>query len=66
MYLEIHIYFRIENDLADITGTLCNSDEEFKKTFLKFFFSDIRIDDVTSIERGAGRNIKRLSCRYTD
>ncbi len=39
--------FRKENDLSDITWALCETNLEFKKLFLSFFFSEIK--DVSGI-----------------
>lgn len=44
-------YFRKENDLSDITVALCNADDEFKVTFLKFFFPQINVSEVNAIRR---------------
>lgn len=48
---ELASYFRKENDLSDVTVSLCNADDEFKEIFLKFFFPQIEVDETTAIHR---------------
>lgn len=48
---ELSDYYSLENDLSNITCILCRSNLVFKKLFLKFFFSDININDVHDIIR---------------
>lgn len=43
--------FRSENDLSDITWTLCETSDKFKFTFIKFFFPDITITDTDILSR---------------
>lgn len=40
-----------ENDLSDVTWAMCNACPKFKEFFLKFFFSDINVNDDTIINR---------------
>ena len=40
-----------ENDLSDITWTMCNACDRFKRFFLTYFFPDLDPDDVTDIVR---------------
>lgn len=42
---------RNENDLSDITWTMIQISPFFKEKWLKFFFKNIRIEDIFSIER---------------
>jgi hypothetical protein len=44
-------YYHQENDLSNITCSICNTSENFKSKFLKFFFPKIDIDDVCEISR---------------
>lgn len=44
-------YYQVENDLSNITCILCETDEDFKTKFLKFFFQKIDVSKVESIER---------------
>lgn len=48
---ELATYFRKENDLSDVTVALCNADNEFKEIFLKFFFPQINVSEVSNILR---------------
>lgn len=43
--------FTSENDLSDITWTMCESCESFREQFLKFFFPEIQIVKDVYIER---------------
>ncbi len=43
--------FRSENDLSDITWTMCETSEKFKYHFIKFFFPDIIITDTAILTR---------------
>ena len=44
-------YYYHENDLSNIVVALCNSDEEFRKLFIGFFFPKLPVGEVSSIER---------------
>jgi hypothetical protein len=44
-------FYHQENDLSNITCSICNTSENFKSKFLKFFFPKIDIDDVCEISR---------------
>ncbi len=44
-------YYKVENDLSNITCILCEVNEDFKSKFLKFFFPNIDISKVLFIER---------------
>jgi hypothetical protein len=44
-------YYTKENDLSNLTCLICNSSENFKSKFLQFFFPDINVKNVDSIQR---------------
>lgn len=44
-------YYRLENDLSNIVVALCNSNQEFKTIFARYFFPDIDIAKIDSILR---------------
>jgi hypothetical protein len=43
--------FAKENDLSDITWAMCMASENFRDTFLHFFFPNMIIDKDITIER---------------
>lgn len=43
--------FHSENDISDITYTLLQTDNEFKKMFLKYIFKDLEIEEIQYIQR---------------
>lgn len=43
--------FKKENDLSDITWTMCKTSEQFQLSFLNFFFPGVTFDSITSFER---------------
>lgn len=48
---QLSSYYNLENDLSNITVALCNSNEFFREKFIHFFFPQIVIADIESIER---------------
>jgi len=50
-FKELAGYYRHENDLSNITVALCNSCVWFKEKFLHFFFPNLEVGDVASIQR---------------
>ena len=44
-------YYRHENDLSNVTVSLCNSSIDFLRLFVHFFFPKIKIEDIESVER---------------
>ncbi len=44
-------YYYKENDLSNVVVALCNSNEEFKYKFVRFFFPDIDVANIESITR---------------
>lgn len=48
---ELAKYYRLENDLSNITVALCNSDELFKEKFIHFFFPALDVSRITDIQR---------------
>ena len=44
-------YYRHENDLSNVTVSLCNSSIDFLRLFVHFFFPGIKIEDIESVER---------------
>lgn len=55
-------YYKVENDLSNITCILCDVDEDFKFKFLKFFFPDIELSKIVSIEREVP-DCSNMGCR---
>lgn len=43
--------FKNENDLSDITWTLCQASETFKHLFLNFFFPNVKFNKINSFVR---------------
>lgn len=50
---------RNENDLSDVTWAMCNASPKFKEFFLNFFFSDIKVNEDTRIEREVSEDNSR-------
>lgn len=48
---QLACYYNMENDLSNIVVALCNSNNEFKKKFIRFFFPNIDINNIVSILR---------------
>ena len=46
--------FQSENDLSDITWTLCETSKKFKIAFIKFFFPNIEVTDTMILIREKG------------
>lgn len=44
-------YYKQENDLSNVVVALCNSNIQFRKIFIRFFFPEIEIDKINSILR---------------
>ncbi len=51
LFYNLHLRFRKENDLSDITWVMCKTSDNFQKLFLKFFFPDICFDNINLFER---------------
>ena len=51
--------FAKENDLSDITWTMCQSNETFKQLFLNFFFPNEMFDKITDFEREVTKDDSR-------
>lgn len=48
---QLACYYNMENDLSNIVVALCNSNNEFKKIFIRFFFPNIDINNIVSVLR---------------
>lgn len=48
---QLSLYYNSENDLSNVTCALCNSSMWFKERFVHFFFPQLMVDDILSIER---------------
>jgi hypothetical protein len=48
---QLTLYYNLENDLSNFTVALCNSNDFFKEKFIHYFFPDLSIDNIHSIER---------------
>lgn len=54
--------FRKENDLSDITWAMCQASTNFKKTFISFFFPELKNEsllDIVDIQREIAENDSR-------
>lgn len=50
-FKQIGLFLQNENDLSDITCAMCHSSENFKKWFIAFFFPNLDVSKILSIER---------------
>ncbi|PXV62799.1 hypothetical protein CLV62_11715 [Dysgonomonas alginatilytica] len=50
---------RNENALSDITWSMCQTSENFKKLFLNFFFPEVVFDNITRFERESSEGDSR-------
>lgn len=55
-------YYYHENDLSNITVTLCNNCPDFKDIFIHFFFPELDVDSIVSIDREVADE-KEKKCR---
>lgn len=44
-------FYRHENDLSNVTVSLCNSSIDFLRLFVCFFFPKIKVENIESVER---------------
>lgn len=44
-------YYHQENDLSNVVCILCNIDTDFRDEFLRFFFPNLNLNDISPIER---------------
>ncbi len=51
--------FTSENDISDITWTMCYTSDRFKKLFLNFFFPEFSFDRVAKFEREYSKDDSR-------
>ncbi len=49
-----------ENDLSDITWTMCETSEKFKELFLKFFFPNVDFSNIITFEREKTKGNSRV------
>lgn len=50
-FKRIGSFLQNENDLSDITCAICHSSENFKKWFIGFFFPNLDVSKISTIER---------------
>lgn len=48
---QLSSFYNTENDLSNITVSLCNSNDYFKELFIHFFFPELSIERIQSIRR---------------
>lgn len=51
LFSNLSTYYRNENDLSNVTVSLCNSSVEFLRLFVHYFFPKLKIEDVVSVDR---------------
>lgn len=50
-FKQLSMYYDKENDLSNVTCAMCNSSEFFKEKFIHFFFPELDVAKITSIQR---------------
>lgn len=50
-FKQLSMYYDKENDLSNITCVMCNSSVFFKEKFIHFFFPELDVNSITSIQR---------------